>query len=190
MHWSSSLMVIISFIVGLALGWSIPLSTNPQAAPVGNIGLTISIIALVIGMIDLYKRLSQEIVLQFGGVTRHNNGNYYLTIVNKNQKGKAKNAEAHLTLENKFDYAPTVWADGVQRYLDIGEHQDLLLFRLENDLILFPSAHPTDGYLSNEYSYNDCVNSNLRVEISFDNGYSPKPYNKTIAHIVNDAKPK
>jgi hypothetical protein len=190
MHWSWSL-IIIAFIVGLALGWSISLSINPQTAPIGNIGLSISIIALVIAMIDLYKRLSEEIVLQFGGVTRHNNGNYYLTIVNKKGKGKAKNAEGHLTLKDKFNYAPTVWADGLQRYLDIGEHQDLLLFRLENDLILFPSAYPANngGYLNNEYSYNDCVNKNLKVEISFDNGSFRKPYDKTISEIVRDAKP-
>jgi hypothetical protein len=189
MHWSW-FSTIIAFAVGVTLGWSIPLSINPQTAPIGIIGLFISIIALIINMFDLYKRLSQEIELLFGEVTIDNNRGYYLTVKRKKQRGKAKNAEGHLTLEKKFDYAPTVWADGLQRYLVIGEHQDLLLFRLENDVILFPSAHPGNGYLSNEYSYNDCVNNNLKVEISFDNGYSPKPYYKTIAQIVNDAKPK
>jgi hypothetical protein len=37
MHWSWSL-ITIAFIVGLALGWSISLSINPQTAPIGNIG--------------------------------------------------------------------------------------------------------------------------------------------------------
>jgi hypothetical protein len=145
---------------------------------------------LTISIFDLYKRISQEIILQFGEVTIDNNRGYYLRVKRNKGRGKAKHAEAHLTLENKFDYAPTVWADDVQRYLDIGEHQDLLLFRLENYLILFPSAHPGAGYLNNEYSYNDCANKNLKVEISFDNRYSPKPYLKTIAQIVNDATPK
>jgi hypothetical protein len=194
MRWSSSSITIISFIIGLifgaGLGWSVSLSLNPQTGPIGNAGIIISIIGLTISIFDLYKRISQEIILQFGEVTIDNNRGYYLRVKRNKGRGKAKHAEAHLTLENKFDYAPTVWADGVQRYLDIGEHQDLLLFRLESDLILFPSAHPGDGYLNNEYSYNDCANKNLKVEILFDNGYLPKPYLKTIAQIVNEATPK
>lgn len=183
-------LIIIAFVVGLALGWSISLSINPQTAPIGNIGLSISIIALVISMFDLYKRLSQEIVLQFGEVTRHNDGNYYLTIVNKKGKGKAKNAEAHLTLENKFQYAPTVWADSHRRYKDIGRHEDLFLFRLENsDRILFRAAGKEERFMENPYSYNECVNKKLKVEIDFDNGSFRKAYDKTLSEIVKDARP-
>ena len=64
---------------------------------------------------------------------------------------------------------------------DIGEHEDLFLFKLSSaDLIIFPSVdseHENErGYFPNFYSYNECANKILKVQLSFDNVKSPKPY--------------
>ena len=32
----------------------------------------------------------------------------------------------------KYEYAPSVWADEKKKVVNIGEHEDLFLFRLEN----------------------------------------------------------
>jgi hypothetical protein len=128
-------------------------------------------------------------VLEFGKVTVDDNKGYFLRVQQKDEKvkRKAKSAEGHLSLQNTiYDYALTIWADRQKRTVDIGEHQDLFLFRLNDatNSIIFPSAHLENGYFPNNYSYNECADKILTVQVSFDNASSPKRYQKTIADII------
>ena len=135
-------------------------------------------------LLAFLKAWFKEIVIEFGKVTVDADRGYFLRVQQKGEKvkEKAKSAEGHLTLENTpYEYARTVWADRQKRRGDIGEREDLFLFKLSSaDLIIFPSAdseHENErGYFPNLHSYNECANKILKVQLSFDNVKSPKPY--------------
>ena len=101
-------------------------------------------------------------------------------------KGKAVNVESRLTLENtKYEYAPSIWADGKKKVVNIGEHEDLFLFRLENNTIVLPSAYEEKDFEPNPFNYNDVSERNLIIKISFENGNAPEDYIEPIKEIVN-----
>ena len=78
---------------------------------------------------------SKEIQLEFGTITKDNNNDYFSIVQQKGGKvkGKAINVESRSTLENmKYEYAHSVWADEKKKVVNIEEHENLFLFRLEN----------------------------------------------------------
>ena len=85
--------------------------------------------------LHFWRLYSKEIQLEFGTITKDNNNGYSIRVEQKGGKvkGKAINVESRRTLENmKYEYAPSVWAYEKKKVVNIGEHEDLFLFRLEN----------------------------------------------------------
>ena len=185
MRW---LFAVLTFVIGLGLGISISLSINPQTLSIGLIGIASSVLGAVFSGLQFWTLISKEIKLEFGKITMDNNQGYFIRVQQKGGKvkGKAINVESRLTLENtKYEYAPSVWADEKKKVVNIGEHEDLFLFRLDNDKIIFPSAYRQEGFEPNKYNYNDVSERNLTIVIYFENGTAPDPYVKPIKDIVN-----
>ena len=179
---------VITFVLGLGLGISISLSLNPQTSFFGNIGIIVSTIGVVFSGLQFWKLLSTEIKLEFGKITKDNNNSYFIRVQQKGKKvkGKAINVESRLTLENtNYEYAPSVWADEKKKVVNIGEHEDLFLFKLENNTIVLPSACEEKDFKPDPFNYNDVSERNLIIKISFENGNAPKDYVKPIKEIVN-----
>jgi len=185
-----AIIFIIAFVIGVGLGISISLSMNPQTSSIGNIGIFFSGIGVLFSGLNFWSIISKEIKLEFGKITIDNNKSYFIRVQQKDGKvkGKAINAESRLTLENtKYEYAPSVWANGRKKVVNIGEHEDLFLFQLQNNTttIILPSAYEEKGFEPNTYNYDDVSEINLKIQIFFDNGSEPKTYIKSIKEIVN-----
>ena len=91
-----------------------------------------------------WKLISKEIKLEFGKITKDNNKCYFIRVQQKGGKGKGKaiNAESRLSVECiDYDYAPSVWANGRKKIVDIGEHEDLFLYHYKITLQLFYHQH-------------------------------------------------
>jgi hypothetical protein len=184
-RWIVSVAIVIAFLSGLGLGLSITSYTSLQ----GILAIVISAIGVIMGVFSVLKTWSKEIRLEFGKVSKDNSGGYFVRVQQKGGKvrGMAMNAEAHLTLEDtEYDYSPTVWADGHKRKVNIGGHQDLLLFRLDrSDTIIFPGAVGDSGYIPNPYPLNENIDKFLIAELAFEHGSSPKNYRRTIKQIMD-----
>ena len=168
---------VIIFLIGLGLGISIPLSTNPQQWYLGVIGIVASSIGAVFNGLHFWKLQSKEIKLEFGKITKDNNNGHFIRVQQKDRKvkGKAINVESRLTLENtNYEHAPSVWADEKKKIVNIGEHEDLFLFQLVNNTIILPSACEKTDFKPNPFNYNDVSERNLIIKISFENGNAPK----------------
>jgi hypothetical protein len=98
-------------------------------------GKKLSAIGAVFSGLHFWRLYSKEIQLEFGTIWKDNNNDYFSIVQQKGGKvkGKAINVESCSTLENmKYEYAHSVWADEKKKVVNIEEHENLFLFRLEN----------------------------------------------------------
>jgi hypothetical protein len=182
------IIFVIIFVTGLGLGFSISLTMNPQTYFTGYLLMMFSGIGVLVNILNLWTLISKEIKLEFGKITKDNNNGYFIRVQQKSGKikGKAINVESRLTLENtNYEYAPSVWADEKKKVVNIGEHEDLFLFKVENDTIVLPSSEEIKDFKPNPFNYNDVSERNLKIVIFFENGISPKPCLKSIKEIIN-----
>lgn len=142
------------------------------------IGATVTLLKFIL---DWYKEPS----LKYGKLSTNNEPACYLQI-EKKKKGKAKDCEGFVTVEEtSVTHAASVWSLDNRRVIDIGGHLDIRLFRLVGkDKIAFPVAHYERGFIENIQSLDDIRKRKLTLEIYSVNASTPKPYIATIDEIM------
>jgi hypothetical protein len=172
------ILVSISFGIGLALGFYLYiylylpqfLETFTNVIPFASISTMVGVIVKLVS--EWYKKLH----LEFGEIFKENNI-YFLQVLKVRGEQAAEDCEGHLTTKN-IDNCISVWRFDSERVRTINVREDLRLFELKNDKIIFPAASSDEIYKKtlnrfgeNEVKLIDYINEKLTVIIGSRNGY-------------------
>jgi hypothetical protein len=145
MRLSSILLVsgiaVMSFIGGfyIALYISNKIIVLGQA---GNIIAAFTPIGVGVTVLKLIADWRSTPKIIFGQIRRNNEPPCHVRIEKTSGKGKAKNCEAFITVQDTpIQDSASVWSLGAKREVDIGGYFELRLFKVERDRshILFPT---------------------------------------------------
>jgi hypothetical protein len=126
------------------------------------------------------------------GQTRYYRKGHYIRIKKSSGEGFANDCEGSLTVDTDdvINYSPTVWLyNDIKRY-NIGGQADLLLFITDDNkkLISFPIAAAEQGFIEHTVPIDQCIQSELTVNINMNRGRMQGNYSKSIQTIIDNAK--
>ena len=169
------ILVPVSFVIGLALGFYIYLFFPLQLETFTNIIPITSISSLVVVIINMIREWNKNLHLKFGEIFKENNL-YFLKVLKVRGEESAEDCEGYLTTKDIQDYV-SVWRFGSVRVRTISVREYLRLFELKNDELIFPSASTdkTLADLNNPFAekrvkISDYINESLTVTIGSKNG--------------------
>ncbi|HKR57748.1 MAG TPA: hypothetical protein VJR67_02645, partial [Candidatus Nitrosopolaris sp.] len=116
--------------------------------------------------------------------------NYFLKVMMTSGEGMAEGGVGNYSIENKMHDVPSVWEHSERRQVDIGPPMGLLLFDIEENKIIFPSAHghQSCGSVKNPKTLN--IDKEFVVGIYSRTGKRPpQPYIKKIKEIIDECMP-
>jgi len=105
---------------------------------------------------------------------------------------KAVAVNNNYSIENKMHDVPSVREHSELRQVDIRPPMGLLLFGIEENRIIFPSAHgyQSCGSVKNPKPLNEFIDKEIVVEIYSRTGKRPpQPYIKKIKEIIDECMP-
>jgi hypothetical protein len=159
----NAIWILISFIGLFLLGVFIGNTFQYPLNSTTIIGIVISSISSITGVVKMFFDWKNEPALEFGELTHTNDLAYFIKVKKSKGKGFAKNCEGKIKV-NGIN-TNTVWALNEPRRIDIADEMNLRLFSIDKkeNTIDFPSARLITG---RSYNFKDkrleIQNSNIR----------------------------
>jgi hypothetical protein len=170
------------FLLGLFIGNTFQYQLNSTTL----VGIGISSISSVTGVLKMLFDWKNEPTLEFGELTHNDEPAYFINVKKKKGKGYAKDCEGKIKTDGINTH--TVWALNEPRRIDIADEMKLRLFAVDTkeNTIDFPSATFTEGRSFNFKDLDDYLNKDLTIMV-YCNTNSPKPYIKKIRDIIDNS---
>lgn len=189
-------IILISIAIGMGIGASL---SQIIIQPLTNIGVTIiALIGSSVGIAGLFRAYFRERNeerrrprLAFGEYYRHSDDSYYVDLILNGGQGQAQRVTGFITvMGGNINNSASVWDHSALREYNIGHHMGLRLFRVMNELILFPAAvgHMPNGFVENPRPIVEIRSLQIMVEVNFVNGIAPAPLIDRISSIIDNAE--
>lgn len=172
------ILVPVSFVIGLALGFYlyIYLFFPLQLETFTNIIPITSISSLVVVIINIMREWNKSLHLKFGEIFKENNV-YFLQVLKTKGEKSAEDCEGYLTTKDIDNYV-SVWRFDSVRVRTIMNREDLRLFEVKDDNLIFPAATSDEVFKiinvrfgRKIFKISDYNNENLTVIVASRNGY-------------------
>ena len=194
MRLSSILLVSGIAVMSFIGGFYIALYRSDKIIVLGQAGNIIAVftpIGVGVTVLKLITDWRSTPKIIFGQIRRNNEPAYHVRIEKTSGKGKAKNCEAFITVQDTpIQDSASVWSLGAKREVDIGGYFELRLFKVERDSshILFPTWVADGQFLENPYPLNEFMDRKPIIRIHSDNASVPRTdkFDKTIRQIIKE----